>query len=119
MRRRSFNARMSLAQNYRRPEHRYETPVRAADRATAAISAGHGPAGTADRLLAAGLQIEAERRISDVNWAATLQGMPPASVNARDRDRTRAQQLSAIPDFQDGAADRNHQRHATGTDRRT
>jgi hypothetical protein len=27
------------------------------------------------------LQIEAERRISDVNWAATLQGMPPATVN--------------------------------------
>ena len=26
------------------------------------------------------LQIESERRISDVTWAATLQSMPPASV---------------------------------------
>jgi hypothetical protein len=26
------------------------------------------------------LQIEAERRVSDINWAAQLQTMPPASV---------------------------------------
>ena len=81
VRRRSFNARMSLAQNYVDQIIGMNSPSVPLTAQQQQYLQDMGlPAQQTGSWFQA-LQIEAERRISDVNWAATLQGMPPASVN--------------------------------------
>lgn len=81
VRRRSFNARMSLAQNYADQIIGMNSPSvpLTAQQQQYLQDMGLPTQQTGSWFQA--LQIEAERRISDVNWAATLQGMPPATVN--------------------------------------
>jgi hypothetical protein len=81
VRRRSFNARMSLAQNYVDQIIGMNSPSVPLTAQQQQYLHDMGlPAQQTGSWFQA-LQIEAERRISNVNWAATLQGMPPASVN--------------------------------------
>jgi hypothetical protein len=81
VRRRSFNARMSLAQNYVDQIVGMNSPSVPLTAQQQQYLQDMGlPAQQTGSWFQA-LQIEAERRISDVNWAATLQGMPPATVN--------------------------------------
>jgi hypothetical protein len=81
VRRRSFNARMSLAQNYVDQIIGMNSPSVPLTAQQQQYLQDMGlPAQQTGSWFQA-LQIEAERRISDVNWAATLQGMPPATVN--------------------------------------
>jgi hypothetical protein len=81
VRRRSFNARMSLAQNYVDQIIGMNSPsVPLTTQQQQYLQDMGLPAQQTGSWFQA-LQIEAERRISDVNWAATLQGMPPATVN--------------------------------------
>jgi len=80
VRRRSFNARMSLAQTFVDRQIGMQTPSVPLTPQQQQFLTGLGlpPQTTASWLQA--LQIEAERRISDVGWNASLQSMPPASV---------------------------------------
>ena len=81
VRRRSFNARMSLALNYVDQIIGMNSPSVPLTAQQQQYLQDMGlPAQQTGSWFQA-LQIEAERRISDVNWAATLQGMPPATVN--------------------------------------
>ena len=81
VRRRSFNARMSLAQNYVDQIIGMNSPSVPLTAQQQQYLQDMGlPAQQTGSWFQA-LQIEAERRISDVNWAATLQAMPPATVN--------------------------------------
>ena len=119
VRRRSFNARMSLAQNYVDQIIGMNSPSVPLTAQQQQYLQDMGlPAQQTGSWFQA-LQIEAERRISDVNWAATLQGMPPATVNREIAIELALNNYLQFQTLQDGAADRNHQRHATGTDRRT
>jgi hypothetical protein len=80
VRRRSFNARMSLAQSFVDQEIGMQTPSVPLTALQQQYLTNIGlPSQTNGSWLQV-LQIEAERRISDVTWAATLQSMPPASV---------------------------------------
>jgi len=80
VRRRSFNARMSLAQSYVDMQIGMQTPSVPLTAQQQQFLTGLGlPPQTNGSWLQA-LQIEAERRISDVGWNASLQSMPPASV---------------------------------------
>ena len=80
MRRRSFNARMSVAQSYVDMQIGMQTPSvpLTAQQQQFLTSLGLPPQTNGSWLQA--LQIEAERRISDLGWNAALQSMPPASV---------------------------------------
>ena len=80
VRRRSYNARMSLARSFIDTTIGMQTPSVPLTPVQAQYLQNMGlPAQTAGSWLQV-LQIEAERRISDVNWNANLQSMPPASV---------------------------------------
>ena len=80
VRRRSFNARMSLAQSLVDQEIGMQTPsVPLTPQQQQYLTAMGLPSQQNGSWLQV-LQIEAERRISDVNWNATLQAMPPAAV---------------------------------------
>jgi len=80
VRRRSFNARMSLAQNIVDQQIGMQSPSVPLTSAQQTYLTNMGlPQQTNGSWLQA-LQIESERRISDVNWNAQLQTMPPASV---------------------------------------
>jgi hypothetical protein len=80
MRRRSYNARMSLAQSVVDQAIGMQAPSVPLTPLQQQYLTDIGlPAQTNGSWLQV-LQIEAERRVSDVNWAATLQAMPPASV---------------------------------------
>ena len=80
VRRRSFNARMSLAQSVVDQLIGMQTPsVPLTPQQQQYLQNMGLPAQTNGSWLQA-LQIEAERRVSDVTWASNLQAMPPASV---------------------------------------
>ena len=80
MRRRSYNARMSLAQSFVDEEIGMQTPSVPLTPLQQQYLTDIGlPAETNGSWLQV-LQIEAERRVSDLTWASTLQAMPPASV---------------------------------------
>ena len=80
VRRRSFNARMSLAQSVVDQLIGMQTPsVPLTPQQQQYLQNMGLPAQTNGSWLQA-LQIEAERRVSDVTWASSLQSMPPASV---------------------------------------
>jgi len=80
VRRRSFNARMSVAQSYVDMQIGMQRPSVPFTAQQQQFLTGLGlPPQTNGSWLQA-LQIEAERRISDVGWNASLQSMPPASV---------------------------------------
>jgi hypothetical protein len=80
VRRRSYNARMSLAQSFVDQEIGMQTPSVPLSALQQQYLTNIGlPSQTNGSWLQV-LQIESERRISDVTWAATLQSMPPASV---------------------------------------
>jgi hypothetical protein len=80
MRRRSYNARMSLAQSFVDQEIGMQTPSVPLTSLQQQYLTNNGlPSQTNGSLLQV-LQIESERRVSDLTWAATLQSMPPASV---------------------------------------
>jgi hypothetical protein len=80
VRRRSYNARMSLAQSFVDQEIGMQTPSVPLTVLQQQYLTNIGlPSQTNGSWLQV-LQIESERRISDVTWAATLQSMPPASV---------------------------------------
>jgi hypothetical protein len=80
VRRRSYNARMSLAQSLVDQEIGMQTPSVPLTALQQQYLTNIGlPSQTNGSWLQV-LQIESERRISDVTWAATLQSMPPASV---------------------------------------
>jgi hypothetical protein len=80
VRRRSYNARMSLAQSFVDREIGMQTPSVPLTTLQQQYLTNIGlPSQTNGSWLQV-LQIESERRISDVTWAATLQSMPPASV---------------------------------------
>ena len=78
--RRSFNARMSLAQSILDNNIGMQTPSVPLTAAQQQYITNQGlpPQQTGSWLQV--LQIEAQRRVSDVNWNAQLQAMPPASV---------------------------------------
>jgi hypothetical protein len=80
VRRRSYNARMSLARSFVDQEIGMQTPSVPLTALQQQYLTSIGlPRQTNGSWLQV-LQIEAERRISDVTWAANLQTMPPASV---------------------------------------
>ncbi|MBN9560484.1 MAG: hypothetical protein J0H14_07100 [Alphaproteobacteria bacterium] len=80
VRRRSYNARMSLAQSYVDNAIGMQTPSVPLTALQMQYLQNMGlPAQTNGSWLQV-LQIESERRISDVTWHANLQSMPPASV---------------------------------------
>ena len=80
VRRRSYNARMSLAQSVVDQEIGIQTPSVPLTPLQQQYLTNIGlPSQTNGSWLQV-LQIESERRISDITWAATLQSMPPASV---------------------------------------
>ena len=119
VRRRSFNARMSLAQNYVDQIIGMNSPSVPLTAQQQQYLQDMGlPAQQTGSWFQA-LQIEAERRISDVNWAATLQGMPPATVNREIAIELALNNYLQFQLFKTALQTRNHQRHATGTDRRT
>lgn len=81
VRRRSFNARMSLAQGVVDEQIAMQTtsvPLNAAQQQY--LSAMGLPSQQNGSLLQV-MQIEAERRLSDVNWQAQMASSPPAAVN--------------------------------------
>ena len=82
VRRRSYDARMSLAANVTIQQIGMQSPAVPITQQQSAYLTSIGlplpPSGNISWLQA--LQIEAERRVSDVNWAATLQADPPAAV---------------------------------------
>jgi hypothetical protein len=78
--RRSYNARMSLAQTFVDNAIGMQTPSVPLTALQQQYLTNLGlPAQTTGSWLQV-MQIEAERRVSDVTWAGTLQSMPPASV---------------------------------------
>ena len=79
-RRRSYNARMSLARNAINLAIGQQTPgvTLTAEQQQLLTNAGLTPPASGSWLQA--LSLEVTRRISDVSWAAGLQAMPPASV---------------------------------------
>lgn len=80
VKRRSFNARMSAAQTYvDNIVGLQSSSVPPSSQQSAFLTAVGLPANGNISWLQ-GLQIEAERRVSDINWNAQLQAMPPASV---------------------------------------
>ena len=80
VKRRSFNARMSAAQTYVDDVVGLQSPsVPLTGEQQQFLTDVGLPVPTELSLLQA-LQIESERRVSDINWAAELQAMPPASV---------------------------------------
>ncbi|WP_459677716.1 hypothetical protein [Acidisoma sp. 7E03] len=80
VRRRAYNARMSAAQTFVDNIVGYQSQTVPLTTIQQQYLSDVGlPAQTQGSWLQV-LQIEAERRVSDVNWAAQLQAMPPASV---------------------------------------
>lgn len=82
VRRRSYDARMSLAQSVVDQQIGMQAPAVPITQAQQQYLIGMGltPAANGDISWLQALQIEAERRVSDVNWAATLQAEPTAAV---------------------------------------
>jgi hypothetical protein len=80
VRRRSYNARLSLTQSVVDQEIGMQTPSvpLTALQQQYLSNIGLPPQTTGSWLQV--LQIESERRLSDLTWAATLQSMPPAAV---------------------------------------
>ena len=82
VRRRSYDARMSLAQSIVDQQIGMQAPAVPITQAQTQYLTNLGlPAGANGAISwFQALQIEAERRVSNVNWAATLQADPPAAV---------------------------------------
>lgn len=81
VKRRSFNARMSAAQTYVDQVVGFQSSsVPPSSQQSSFMSAIGLPANGNISWLQA-LQTESERRVSDINWNAQLQSMPPATVN--------------------------------------
>ena len=80
VRRRSFNARMSLAQSIVDQQIGMQTPSVPLTAQQQQYLQNMGLPGQTNGSWLQVLQIEAERRVSDVTWASNLQAMPPASV---------------------------------------
>ena len=107
VRRRSFNARMSLAQSVVDQLIGMQTPsVPLTPQQQQYLQNMGLPAQTNGSWLQA-LQIEAERRVSDVTWASNAAGHAAGVRRARDRCRARAEQLPALPELQGCSATRN------------
>lgn len=81
VRRRSFNARMSLAQSFVDEEIGMQTQSVPLTSQQQQYLANIGLPAQQNGSWLQVLQIESERRISDVNWNATLQAMTPTAVN--------------------------------------
>ena len=83
VRRRSYDARMSLAFSVIDEEIGRRTPAVpiTADQTAYLTSLGLTPPAGGSISWQTALQIEAERRVSGVSWAATLQNAPPATVS--------------------------------------
>lgn len=79
--RRSFNARMSLAQGVVDEQIALQTPSVPLTPAEQQYLTTRGLPAPQNGSLMQVMQIEAERRLSDVNWAATMASSPPAAVN--------------------------------------
>jgi hypothetical protein len=91
VRRRGYDARMSLAFSVVDEQIGMQSqavPI-TAQQSTYLINMGLTPPSGGNISWFQSLQIEAERRVSDVNWAATLHAEPPAAV-----ERENAQQLA-------------------------
>ena len=80
MRRRSFNARMSLAQSFVDEEIAMQTPSVPLTATQQQFLSDMGLPAQQNGSLLQVMQIEAERRISDVNWSAQMASAPPAAV---------------------------------------
>jgi hypothetical protein len=82
VRRRSYDARMSLAQAVVDQQIGMQAPSVPITQAQRQYLTSIGLPAPADGAISwfQALQIEAERRVSDINWAATLQAEPPAAV---------------------------------------
>ena len=80
VRRRSFNARISAAQTYVDDVVGMQSSSVPPTSAQSEFLAAIGLPASSDISWFQGLQLESERRASDINWAAELQAMPPASV---------------------------------------
>lgn len=78
--RRSFNARMSAAQSFVDNVVGYQSQTVPLTTVQQQYLTDIGLTPQTQGSWLQVLQIEAERRVSDVNWAAQLQAMPPASV---------------------------------------
>jgi hypothetical protein len=82
VKRRSYDARMSLAQSVVDQQIGMQSPavpITAQQQQYLTSMGLPAPANGAVSWFQA-LQIEAERRVSDVNWAGTLQASPPAAI---------------------------------------
>ena len=113
VRRRSYNARMSLAQSFVDQEIGMQTPSVPLTTLQQQYLTNIGLPVSDQRLVAAG----AADRVGTAHQRCHL-GRHAAEHaagfgRARDRDRARPQQLPAVPDFQDGPAAHDHQRNAT------
>ncbi len=80
VRRRSYNARMSLAQSFIDMTIGMQTPSVPLTAVQSQFLSNMGLPAQANGSWLQVVQIEAERRISDVTWNTNLQSMPPASV---------------------------------------
>ena len=82
VRRRSYDARMSLAQSVTDQQIGMQAPAVpiTQQQQQYLTNVGLKPPASGNISWLQALQIEAERRVSDVNWAATLQADPPAAV---------------------------------------
>ncbi|MEO8715014.1 MAG: hypothetical protein ABI369_08370 [Acetobacteraceae bacterium] len=82
VRRRSYDARISLAQSVVDQQIGMQAPAVPITQAQQQYLTSMGLPVAANGAISwfQALQIEAERRVSDVNWAATLQADPPAAV---------------------------------------
>jgi hypothetical protein len=97
VRRRSFNARMSLAQSVVDSYIGMQTPSVPLTAQQQQYLVGRGLPQQQTGSMLQVLQIEAERRYSDVSWAAYLQSMPPAAV---EREVATELALSTYLEFQ-------------------
>ena len=82
IRRHAYNARISLARqvlDYAVGIHKFSSVPLNSSQQTQMQNEGLTPVGTGSWLQV--LMLDANRRYSDVNYAAQLQAMPPASVN--------------------------------------
>jgi hypothetical protein len=82
VKRRSYDARMSLAQSVVDQQIGMQSPAVpiTAQQQQYLTNMGLPPPANGSISWYQALQIEAERRVSDVNWAATLQAEPPTAV---------------------------------------
>ena len=116
--RRSFNARMSLAQSVVDQQDRHADAIRAAHGSAAAVSPEHGPARSDERVMVADAADRggASRQRRDLGFESA--GHAAGLRRAGGRHRAGAEQLPAVPELQDCACNRNDQCHAARRHRR-